>query len=242
MISRREFVAEVVALTGAAVLAPRSSWAADRFPSMLDHIILGCSSLDHGIALLEERTGMRAAFGGVHPDRGTMNALLSLGERHYLEIMAPDPKAKTLQSWAVARLNSLKELTTPRLVTWAVHTGDIDGVAKKLRESGIAFAGPLPGSRVRPDGRVLNWKTLNLTEDRHGVLPFFIEWGADSAHPSSDAPAGCHIEYFAAADQDPGELSKSLQRIGVDVLVEHGDRPQLRMRIAGPKGSLEVSS
>jgi len=114
--------------------------------------------------------------------------------------------------------------------------------ANKLRAAGIAFAGPTPGSRTRPDGRTLNWKTLNLTDDRKGLLPFFIEWGAESIHPSADAPKGCHIEHFAAVDQNPDELSKVFQRMGVDTLVERGADAQLRARILGPKGSLDVTS
>src|SRR5690349_11197497 len=104
MTSRRKFLA----LSAAAILAGCKSWAVEKagsVPSTLDHVILGCSNLDLGIALVEERTGVRAAIGGIHPDRGTMNALASLGDRHYLEIMAPNPDAKNVQAWAVPRLN-----------------------------------------------------------------------------------------------------------------------------------------
>jgi hypothetical protein len=238
MISRRLFLA----VTGAAILARPASSSADEVPALLDHILLGCNDLDRGIDFVEARSGVRAAFGGVHPGAGTRNALLSLGERRYLEIIAPDPKQDTLKPYAVQQSAVIKELTTPRLIGWAAHPGDIEAFAKKLRESGVAIEGPWPGSRVRPDGRVLNWKTLSLADDRHGLLPFFIEWGTNSIHPSSDAPAGCHIERFAVADQDNVALAMTFERLGIDAPVEHGERPQLRVRMAGPRGRFELSS
>lgn len=238
MISRRDFLIA----TGFAALAPSFAYASEEFPSLLDHVILGCSGLEGGIRFVEERTGVRAAHGGVHPDRGTSNALLSLGDRHYLEIMAPDPNAKTVPAWAARQLEALKGLTNPRLMGWAVHPNDIDSLAKKFRESGLEILGPWPGTRTRPDGHIVSWKSFSLADDRHGLLPFFIEWGKDSAHPSSDAPTGCQIQRFALAVSDAEELSKTLRRIEVEAPVEKSQTPQLDLRIVGPKGTLEITS
>jgi hypothetical protein len=238
MISRRAFLA----VTTGALLAPTLSWSEEEVPVVLDHILLGCNDLDRGIAFVEERTGVQAAYGGVHPGRGTRNALLSLGERRYLEIIAPDPKQDSVQPFAARQLATIKGLSGPRLIGWAAHPGEVEALAKKLHDAGIATEGPWPGSRARPDGRVLSWKSLVLADDQRGMLPFFIEWSAGSVHPSVDAPAGCRLERFAVADPDPAKLTNTFQRLGIDVPVERGDRPQLRARIVGPKGKFEVSS
>src|SRR5258707_15210573 len=100
------------------------------FPALLDHFILGCDDLDRGINFVEQRTGVRAAFGGVHPGRGTRNALLSLGARKYLEIMAPDPAQQ-----ATPQIPRLRELKEPRLVGWAAHPGDLEKLSAHLREA-----------------------------------------------------------------------------------------------------------
>jgi len=229
--SRRTFFA----LTGGALAVPSFALAADAedadddVPALLDHIILGCNDLDRGIEAVEEATGVRPAIGGVHPGRGTRNALLSLGERRYLEIMAPD-------------LPQIRQMTEPRLIGWAVHPPNIAAVAKQLSENKIAFTGPDDGSRKRPDGRVLNWKTINLADDRGGLLPFFIEWSADSVHPSKDVPAHCDLDYFEILSADPEEFSSVLKRIGLDLPVQRSDKARLHTLISGPKGDAKLST
>lgn len=228
MISRRF----LLATAGAVLVSPRFSWGADEVPPLLDHVLLGSSDLERGIAFVEERIRVRAAFGGVHPGRGTQTALLSLGGRRYLEIIAPDPQQ------AGAKLaNNLRELNEPRLVGWAAHPGNLDQFANRLHSAGIAFEGPQPGSRKRPDGRVLHWKTLTLKED-HGVLPFFIEWGADSVHPSADAPGGARLMQFNISGPDSAELAKICKLLDLDVAIEQSEKPRLRASIAGPKGNV----
>src|SRR5215469_6313783 len=125
-VTRRLFLA----LAAGALAAPRWLRAENRVPSNLDHILFGVSDLDHGIAWVEQRTGVRAIFGGVHPGRGTRNALLALGPRCYLEIIAPDPQqaGATAGNDMVTRLRALQE---PRLINWAAHTDDLASLVQK---------------------------------------------------------------------------------------------------------------
>ena len=240
-IPRRVFLV----LTGGALAAPSVSWSAEEVPSLLDHILLGCNDLDRGIAFVEQRTGIPAAFGGVHPGRGTRNALISLGEpsrrelhpRRYLEIIAPDPA----QSGATDHYGLLK-LTEPRLVGWAAHPGDLNDFAARLRAASIGFDGPTPGSRKRPDGRLLQWKTLNLHDDRSGLLPFFIEWSADTTHPSVDAPRGCHLEHFELLAPDPDSLAKVAEQLGLGVAISKAAAPQIRAVISCAGKEFQLAS
>src|ERR1700733_1973535 len=85
-----------------------------------DHILLGARDLDVGIRWVEERTGVRAKFGGNHPGAGTCNALLSLGTGHYLEIIAPDPAQANAPD-----VRKLRDLSSPKIIQWAIQTEDI---------------------------------------------------------------------------------------------------------------------
>jgi hypothetical protein len=246
-LSRRWFLSTSAGIFVTGVAGPRSLFSAqeERTPALLDHILLGSSDLDRGIDFVEKRTGVRAAFGGVHPGRGTRNALLSLGERtrlelnprRYLEIIAPDPQ----QSGAPDHYG-LHNLTEPRLVGWAAHPGDLQQFAARLGNRCIAFDGPNPGSRKRFDGRLLQWKTLNLRDDRGGLLPFFIEWSADSSHPSIDAPGGCHLGRFELLTPDPEELRSAAAAMGLGVEIAKSEKAQLRATISCARTELVLTS
>jgi hypothetical protein len=231
--SRRTFFT----LAGSVLAVSRFAWGAESVPADFDHMILGIDDLDRGVAFVEKRAGVRAVFGGVHPGRGTRNALLALGGQRYLEIIAPDPK-QSVTPW-VPRLSQLRE---PRLVAWAAHTDDIAALAQKAKAAGFAIEGPSDGSRARPDGKILHWKSFRFEDDRAGLLPFFIEWSRDSVHPSVDAPAGCRLTNFSVACPQTNDLPVLYNRLGVEVVVARGEKAQLRARIVGSDGDLELSS
>ena len=204
-------------------------------PTNLDHLIFGTRDLRRGISWVEELTGLRAALGGVHPGRGTQNALLALGPGCYLEILAPDPDQNSL-AWH----HEIATFVEPRLIAWAVHTDDLAGLARRATSAGFPVEGPVEGSRSRPDGKVLRWKSLNLQNDRGGLLPFFLEWHPESVHPSADAPGGCELVSFHLQSPDPLELTGAFRTLGIDVAVELGPAPALCAQIKGPRGEVRI--
>lgn len=231
---RRDFLLAL----GAALALPRPSrGAGERVPSLLDHIVLGFNDLEAGIGFVSARTGVRPIFGGVHPGGGTRNAVLNLGERQYLEILAPDPaQAPNADPY------NLRALAAPRLLGWAVHTNNVEETAKRIRVGGMEALDARAGSRRRPDGQLLSWRIVLLKDDMHGLLPFFVEWGATSAHPSIDAPRGCYLKTFEICAPDRDGMRHRLEILGLDIPVKAGSTPQFRVVISGPRGSLEVSS
>ena len=241
--TRRDWL-RLCAAAGASGLLVSPLRAAERSTpavAAVDHLLLGVSDLDRGIAWVEKAIGVRAAVGGSHPGVGTRNALLSLGGRRYLEIIAPDPAQKVVDF----RID-LRRLSEPRLITWGAATRDIDALAKKAREAGFEIFGPQDGSRARPDGKVLRWKTFGvkheLAADDVDPIPFFIEWAADSLHPSQDSPRGCELLALDVVHPKPAEVKTLLAKLGIETVVKSGQRALLMANLRTPKGTLDLGS
>jgi hypothetical protein len=202
--------------------------------SALDHLLLGAADLDRGIEWLEKRTGVKAVIGGSHPGRGTRNALIALHGRKYVEVIAPDPaQPETLAS-------HLRSITEPRLIGWAAASPDIEALGRRIRLEGLEATGPRDGSRARPDGRLLKWVTLGVASDfaAAGVdpIPFFIQWAADSAHPSTDSPKGCELSSLEFEHPDPEGLRSAFAKLGLDASVQHARAVNIVASLSTPKG------
>jgi Glyoxalase-like domain len=200
-----------------------------------DHILLGAPDLDVGIRWVEERTGVRAMFGGNHPGAGTRNALLSLGTGHYLEIIAPDPAQANAPD-----TRDLKELSSPRIIQWAIHTEDIAAAKNMVEVAGIKTVGPRPGSRQRPDGKLLRWQTLGI-EQTTPLVPFFIRWEAGSPHPSSDSPRLGTAKSLRFETPQPDELRRILHAVAIQADIRKSGSPRIVLVVQTPKGEIEIS-
>lgn len=200
-----------------------------------DHILLGACDLDVGIRWVEERTGVRATFGGNHPGAGTRNALLSLGTGHYLEIIAPDPAQGN-----VPDVRGLRQLSSPRIIQWAIHTEDIAAAKSMVEATGLKTDGPQPGSRQRPDGKVLRWQTLGI-EPTTPLVPFFIQWEAGSPHPSSDSPRRGTAKALYFETSQPDELRHILHAAATQADTRKSTLPRILLVVQTQKGAIEMS-
>ena len=240
--SRREILrlggtAGVVILCRPMSLATASQRLQDRTAEDVDHIMWGARNLDEGIAFIEAKTEVKAVFGGVHPKRGTRNALLSLGRRQYLEIISLDPAQKGVRDERAAQL---EQLTTPRILTWAAATRNIEVLDTRVRAAGFQTSGIAPGSRQKPDGTLLRWKTLAVAGESD-IVPFAIEWDAASTHPSADSPAGCTIRELRLEHPDSATINRVLEAMGLRVRASQGARARITALLSTPKGDFELT-
>lgn len=171
--------------------------------------------------------------GGRHPGAGTANRIVPLGP-DYLELIAVVDDAEAAGNPLSRRVSAALERGAG-VATWAVRAGDLDAVKTRLDAAGVASVGPRPGSRRRPDGVLLEWRTLHAGDGLEPVIPFFIEWSVPpGAHPGEqpvEHPAGAvRLVGLRLSSPDPGTLEERLERIlgGLPPLTfERGEREEI---------------
>jgi hypothetical protein len=200
-----------------------------------DHLLWGAADLDAAVAALVERTAVHAAAGGQHPDLGTHNAIATLGRKRFLEVIAPDP---TLRPGALAR--RLAGLTTPRLIMWAARTPSAAETAARATAEGYQTA-VVEGHRVRPDGTVVRWTNVFVSDHGAGALvPFFIEWHGDS-HPADDGPRGLRLRELRGEAPEAEAVRAALEALDVRLPVRKAPAARLVAVLDTPRGRVELS-
>jgi hypothetical protein len=185
-------------------------------PTVVDHVLLPVEDLEEGARRLRDQHGLQAIPGGRHPKLGTANMIVPLG-RQYLElIVIADP-----QEAATSRLGRrvTRALAEGRMFAdWALRTRNLDAMRRKLLAAGWDLPPIWEGSRRRPDGQVLRWRTQDVDIAAARIaLPFVIEW---------DVPGGLHPGEAAAAHPSG---AKALGRVIVGARNPESVREQLQL-------------
>jgi catechol 2,3-dioxygenase-like lactoylglutathione lyase family enzyme len=131
-------------------------------------MILG---IDHTVILVDDleqasddytRLGFTVMPGGEHADGATHNALITLKDGSYLELLAFLREAPEHRWWRHAALGQ-------GFIDWALLPSAIEEDLDIARAQGVALTGPVAGGRTRPDGQRIEWQ-MGLPHDPE--LPF----------------------------------------------------------------------
>lgn len=203
----------------------------------IDHLVYACPDLDAAVAEITRLTGVRPQEGGQHPGLGTHNALLSLGDRTYLEIIAPDPaQPGTGQQQPFG----LGHLTAPALRAWAAAPQDLDGAVRRARTEDFDYGDVVTRHRRSPGDGELSWRMTTYPNDGAvAVIPFLIDWGP-ARHPAQTAPSGLRLTEFSILAPDPEQVIRQLRAASIDLPVDHADIPGLRAVLTGPQDTRVV--
>ena len=203
----------------------------------LDHLVVAGATLAQAIEYVGDLTGVAPRPGGQHTAMGTHNALLRLGGRVYLELIAIDPG---LPRPARPRWFDLDDPPMqsalgdqPRLIAWVARTSDIErAVASSTVDPGPAH----PMSRGD-----LRWRITIPDDGRRpggGVLPTLIQWDV-AKHPADGLPdGGVSLVELAASHPDPTAIRAALAALGLgDALrVTYGAVPRLAAMLRTRRG------
>lgn len=203
-----------------------------------DHLVVAAINLEEGCDWIERRLGERPRAGGSHDAMGTHNALLSLGPRFYLEVIAIDPAAGAppRPRWFDLDSPAMKsELSQgPRLIHWVVRTCQLDTIALRIPELGV----PMSMSRG-----AFTWRICVPEDGRlpgQGLVPAAIEW-PDARHPSDGLrDTGMRLVALAGELADPAPVRSRLAQLGQSetMKVTSGRSPRIVAMIRTPRGSV----
>lgn len=225
-------------LTGCATTRSTVNSTPAKDLAYIDHIILTIDDLQRGMDLLEQATGVRPVFGGAHPGRGTQNALLSLGNNQYIELLAPNlaDTSATAQATADRRKSYFSQFTKPVPNGWAIRVTNADAERARFVERGFKASEVQPGSRAKPDGQTLRWKTFDPWGLGNQLFPFAIEWGEGTPHPAATSPSGCRLVDFSMESTAADSTRAMFVRAGYPLTITPGASDRLTVTIECPKG------
>src|SRR5262245_54127453 len=161
---------------------------------------------------------------------GTHNCLLRLGEKLFLEVIAPNPAAPRPDRPRWFQLDDPDSTKSPRLATWVARCDDVRAAAQ-----------PSLGKIEAMTRGNFEWLITVPDDGRFpllGVAPTLIQWQSQ-AHPADGLKdMGCSLVRFEGTHPEPDRVAGLLRSVGFlgDFRVSRGKAPSLVAHIRTPAG------
>ena len=191
----------------------------------LDHLTVIAPSLSEGVEHVRSCLDIDVPFGTTHPNMGTHNHRLKLGDRTYMEIIAVDPTAASPSGprwFGLDRTEAVRSDWTngARLRAWVARTDDID---KALAGHDELFGGRLHFGPLDHDKfSLLSDGSLPMD----GLLPSVIDRAGRESPVDKMEDFGAQLRDFVLEHPSPAEITTLFESLGI-----HG-APRV---VGGPK-------
>jgi Glyoxalase-like domain len=178
----------------------------------IDHIMICVPDLDRGVAMYR-RLGFDVQPGGVHPGRGTHNAI-AFHREDYLELLAVRDADEYRRAGGGGLLDFLAAGGGLRYI--ALQSDDLAADVAAMRGRDVDVTDVTDGERKTPDGRTLRWRSASLGP-RNALPVFFIQHltplaerrGGGGEHPNG--VQGVERVYIDV--QDVGSAAETYARV-----------------------------
>ena len=204
----------------------------------IDHVVLAVRDLDVAADRFAQEHGLVAVAGGSHPQWGTGNRIVPLGDRQYVELIAVVDPARAATTDLGRTIAGLAD-EGDRWFAWCLADDDLEATAARL---GLDV---VPGSRTRLDGSVVSWRGAGIDDARRTAdLPFFIAWDvADALHPGAtrvDHPSRASEIAWVRIGGDPAALASWTAHAALPVRIEPGPAGVRAVGLTTPAGDLVI--
>ena len=206
--------------------------------TMLDHVAVIAPDLATGAAWVREVLGVEPLPGGEHPQMGTHNRLLRLGDDVFLEVIAVNPAAPQPPQ---RRWFGLDDTTAVNRhwqsgLRLRAYVARCDGLAATIGNRGETFGTPMRATRgdlswlfgVRPDGALPGG----------GALPYLMDWEQRGTPAPTMRDFGLKLRELVIETPDPDGIRSTLEAIGMarTPRIERGAGVRLSAIIDTPNG------
>lgn len=143
----------------------------------IDHIVIAAKDPAQAAHDFERKYRVTTVQGGKHDNWGTYNYVAYFENDCYMEWIGifDEGIAKKSTNPLIKQLVSAFHNKIEGIIQFALRTEKMDNYIDHFDATGVKYAGPVPGSRKRPDGSTLQWRML--FPEPETALPFLIEWG-----------------------------------------------------------------
>jgi len=204
----------------------------------LDHLVYCVTNLDETVQQLYDEIGVQAVIGGRHLNHGTKNALINLGDKAYLELLAIDTENKHHSG---SRWMGIDLISEPKITRWAIHSDNLHRDSEILKQYNEQMGDIIGGEREKENGEVLRWEMIKpLSSPEVDILPFMIDWSASESHPTDGKVETCSLEALHFYDQVGQKKLATMLEIFGEMQIQTAQEIAIKATIKGPLGSLTI--